>query len=198
MTEIVIATNNQGKFREIKSILADTGLNFLSLNDFDVPEVVEDGATFRENAEKKALAISEATGYVSISDDSGLEVEALGGQPGVYSARFAGPECNDNNNIEKLLRLLKDVPEEKRAAQFTCLVALAEAGRTLAVTSGVCRGKIARQKRGEGGFGYDPVFIPEGYDKTFAQLPAEEKNTISHRFKAFTAIKEELQKLKGR
>ena len=196
MKRILIATRNIHKFKEIGRILSLINFELVSLADFrNIPEVKEDCDTFRDNAIKKAREISKATGILSISDDSGLEVEALGGQPGVYSSRFSAPGATDEKNIKKLINLLKDIPVDKRDAQFVCWVALADKGRILATTNGICRGKITDAPYGEFGFGYDPVFIPKGYRKTFAQLGPGVKNKISHRYKAFSKMREVILKL---
>ncbi|MCK5306004.1 MAG: RdgB/HAM1 family non-canonical purine NTP pyrophosphatase [Candidatus Omnitrophica bacterium] len=191
MREILIATRNKNKFIEIKKMLEPLGLKLKSLNDFkNIPEIEEDGETFVENARKKAIEASLGAGLISLADDSGLEVEALGGRPGVYSARFSGPEANDEKNIEKLIGLLKNTPENKLKACFRCLAVLADKNKIIAETEGVCRGRIILSPRGSHGFGYDPVFIPDGYDKTFAELGSEIKDKISHRAKAFGEMSE--------
>ena len=166
-------------------ILQDAEWEVLTLEDFPyLPEVIEDGETFADNAVKKAVAVAEATGELSLADDSGLEVDFLGGKPGVYSARFAGEPCDDHENNKKLLELLQGVPDEDRTARFRCVIAVAHPRGEVRLAEGVCEGKIAFYPRGEGGFGYDPLFIPTGYDKTFAEISPEEKNSISHRGKA--------------
>ncbi len=196
MRKLIIATRNKGKFKEIKDILEPINFELKSLVDFkDIPEVKEDRSTFKENAIKKAKEISRLTGILSISDDSGLEVEALGGKPGVYSSRFSGPDATDEKNIKKLIGALKDMPEEKRAARFVCQAVLADKDRILSITTGICKGKIILEPRGNYGFGYDPVFAPEGYDKTFAELGPKVKNKISHRVKAFRKMKERILEL---
>ena len=150
----------------------------------EAPEVVEDGDTFEKNAVKKASLIAEHTGSMTLSDDSGLEVDALGGAPGVYSARYAGENASDADRIRKLLDALHNTPDAHRTAQFRCAVAVAAPGRETRVVVGVCEGRITRTPRGDLGFGYDPVFVPAGYDKTFGELGAEVKNQMSHRAKA--------------
>jgi len=196
MRKLVIATRNKGKFKEIKDILEPINFELKSLIDFkDIPEVKEDRNTFKENAIKKAKEISRLTGILSISDDSGLEVEALGGKPGVYSSRFSGPDATDEKNIKKLIQLLKDIPVEKRAARFVCQAVLADKDRILFITTGICKGKIILKPRGNYGFGYDPVFVPEGHDKIFAELGPKVKNKISHRVKAFRKMKERILEL---
>ena len=197
MRKLIIATRNKGKFKEIKDILEPINFELKSLADFkDMPEVKEDRNTFKENAIKKAKEVSRLTGILSISDDSGLEVEALGGKPGVYSSRFSGPKATDEKNIKKLIHLLKDVPEEKRAARFVCQAVLADKDKILATTNGICKGKIILKPRGNYGFGYDPLFVPEGYDKTFAELGPKVKNKISHRLKAFRKMREVIEQMR--
>src|SRR3972149_8360046 len=178
--KIVLATRNQGKIEEIRSLLkgeeTSGGIEICSLKDYpDVPEIREDGATFSENARKKALTVAQLTGQIAVADDSGLEVEALGGAPGVYSARFAGEGASDSANIKKLLELLRDIPSEKRGARFVCVMALATPDGGGSLVEGECRGMIAMEERGMSGFGYDPVFIVSGYGETFAELGSEGK-----------------------
>lgn len=198
---VVIATRNRKKLEELKRLLLgseanslDRGGEILCLEDFPyVPEVVEDGATFEENAIKKALEVAKATGLPAISDDSGLVVEALGGAPGIYSARYAGEPSDDRRNIEKLLRELEDVPPEKRQAYFECVIAFATPDGIVKTFRGRIDGIITEKPRGEGGFGYDPVFQPEGLNRTFAEVSKEEKDSMSHRMKAIRLLKEYLK-----
>ncbi len=192
----VIATRNKGKIKELEELLSDFGLDILPLAHFpQVGEIVEDGDTFFENAMKKAKTVSEKTGLMAIADDSGLEVDALKGAPGVYSARYAGEGATDEQNYLKLLDEMKDVPEEKRGAQFRCvMVAYRPDGRWVSA-EGVCRGRITYSPRGEKGFGYDPVFVPEGDTRTMAELTREEKNKISHRGKALGILQEKISEL---
>lgn len=183
---IVVATGNRGKLTELQSMLAPLGVEVKSLADYPgLPEVVEDGATFADNAVKKAVAVAGATGEIALADDSGLEVDHLGGAPGVHSARFAGENKDDRANNEKLLALLEGVPGEKRTARFKCVVALAAPGGRIYTAEGACEGVIGTVPRGEGGFGYDPLFIVPELDMTFAELGLDIKNSISHRGKAF-------------
>ncbi|MDI6703268.1 MAG: RdgB/HAM1 family non-canonical purine NTP pyrophosphatase [bacterium] len=188
MIEIVIASRNEKKVREIKQITKGIPIKLLPLGSFkDLPEIIEGGKTFQENAKKKALTIANLTGKISLADDSGLEVEALNGVPGIESSRFAK---TDKDRIDKLLGLMKDIPKEKRQAKFVCAVAIAlpDNGKVTAVSS-ECKGTISFKPRGRGGFGYDPIFIPEGYSKTFAELSRDAKNRISHRARAFKKAK---------
>lgn len=188
---IVVATGNRGKLEELSTMLAPLGVEIKSLADYpSMPEVMEDGETFADNAVKKARAVARATGEIALADDSGLEVDCLGGAPGVHSARFAGESKDDRANNEKLLRLLQHVPLEKRGAQFKCVVAVALPGGQVFTAEGVCRGIIGDRPVGEGGFGYDPLFIVPELGKTFAQLDMAVKNSISHRGKAFALARE--------
>ncbi len=187
---LVLATRNRGKVREIGSALAIPSLTFQSLNDFpDLPEVIEDGATFLENALKKARTVSEGLNFPVLSDDSGLVVDYLQGAPGIYSARFSGPEAIDQANNEKLLTLLQGVPEEKRTARFICVLVYYDPSGQWFQTEGTCAGRIAPAPKGDQGFGYDPVFYLPEFQKTMAQLPLETKNRISHRAKALAKMK---------
>lgn len=187
--KLVIATRNLHKLREIRQILAVSDLTLLSMQDFpDVPEVVEDGETFEANAIKKAVSAAKATGHWAMADDSGLEVEALNGAPGVCSARFAGEPVNYDANNRKLLHLLEN--ENNRRAWFRCVIALSSPSGVAHTVEGRCMGTIARECRGTHGFGYDPLFIPDGYSATFAELPPEVKNAISHRGRALQAAAE--------
>lgn len=194
MPLLVLATRNPGKIMEMQEILKDAPVDVVSCGAFPgLPEIAEDGETFEENAKKKALSTALATGEVALADDSGLEVDALGGAPGVRSARFAGAvlargASRDRANLEKLLSLLKDVPDPERTARFRCVVAVASPEGRVEVAGGACSGKIAFAPRGSSGFGYDPVFVPEGYDRTFAELGPETKNAISHRARALRAV----------
>lgn len=190
---IVLATRNRKKAEEMKKILeqgAMSSMNIFTLNDFpECPDVKEDGNTFEENAIKKAIHASKCTGMTAIADDSGLEVDALNGAPGVFSARYAGEVANDRANLEKLLKEMKHIPYEKRSARFVCCIALVSSG-DVQTFFGYAKGRIGTEPRGKKGFGYDPVFYPEGYDITFAEMSEEKKNAISHRYKAL----KELQK----
>ncbi|AZR73384.1 non-canonical purine NTP pyrophosphatase, RdgB/HAM1 family [Anoxybacter fermentans] len=198
MEKIVIASRNPYKVQELKALLKDESIQVLSLNHFpEIPEVVEDGKTFKENALKKAREICKATQLPTLADDSGLEVDLLDGAPGVYSARFAGPDATDADNNRKLLELLKDHPDlNERTARFKSVIALVLPDGRERVVEGSCEGLLLTEPRGQGGFGYDPLFYLPEYNATFAELPMEVKNRISHRGKAFCSIIEEIRKLK--
>jgi len=187
--EIVIATRNKRKLEEIRRIGRDWAITFLSLDDFpDCPQVEEDGETFEANAVKKALSVSRWTGKHAVADDSGLEVDALGGAPGVRSARYAGIQSNDRENLEKLLKGLGSVEGEQRGARFVCSVAFVVPEGSVKTFGGVVRGRIGTEPLGENGFGYDPVFYPEGRLRTFAEMSDAEKDAISHRGKALREL----------
>jgi len=183
--KVVLATRNKGKIREIVPILSSQlkiPVEILSLLDYPhIPEIKEDGRTLEENAIKKATTVASLTGLITIADDSGLEVDALDGLPGVHSARFAGEEADDKKNMEKLLHLLEGIPLERRTARFRCVIAIAHPSGEIHTVDGTCDGIITTEKRGERGFGYDPVFLIPSYGKTFAELGEEIKNRISHR-----------------
>jgi len=187
--DLLLATRNPNKTREFAQILG----NEFTVNDLssgaNAPKIEETGHTFEENAILKALAVSRdrsALGGLVAADDSGLEVDALGGAPGIYSARYAGENATDQENVAKLLRTLaeQNVPASKRTARFRCVIALARAGKLLGTFEGVAEGTIVDFARGQNGFGYDPVFLPSGFEETFAELPVETKNRISHRAQA--------------
>lgn len=183
--KLVLATRNLGKVRELSDMLRRSVVQICSLQDFpDAPEVVEDGETYEENACKKANIIAHYTGHLALADDAGLEVAALNGAPGVHSKRWAGDDATDAIRIAKLLAALEGNPN--RAARFVAAVAIAHPNTAIVtqVVTGVCEGHITLSPVGTGGFGYDPVFVPVGYDKTFAELGEECKNRISHRAKA--------------
>lgn len=189
MREILLATRNRGKVREIEQLTADAGWTWRGLDDFpDIPDVVEDGATFAENARKKALHYAAATGLTTLADDSGLEVDGLDGKPGVHSARYAGSPKSDAANNRKLVEALRGVPAEKWTARFRCAMALVGDGEVVAETSGAVEGRIVAEPRGDGGFGYDPHFFVGQCGKRMAELPPETKNAISHRGQAMRAM----------
>jgi len=191
--ELVLATRNRNKVIELVALLGDLGVTIRTLDEFpDAPEVVEDGDTCEANAIKKARAIADSTGLPAVADDTGLEVDALGGRPGVYAARYAGEDATYEDNCRKLLLELTDVPREQRAARFLTVAAIALPSDGIRVAQGTLEGVIAEEASGTLGFGYDPVFqIPE-LGKTLAQLSADQKNTISHRAKAFAKVREML------
>ncbi len=194
--ELVLASRNKKKVEELRRILKDLPVKILSVNDFPhLEEVVEDGETFEENALKKARYVCKKTGLPALSDDSGLEVEALGGKPGVKSARYAGEEATDEENIRKLLKELEGLPTEKRSAQFVCCLALVMPSGEEYLFWGYVKGRISDNPIGSKGFGYDPVFIPDGYEITFAQMESEEKDALSHRRKAIDKFKQFLLEL---
>lgn len=196
MTDIVLASRNPKKIKELKALLADLPVRVLSLDDFcGVPEVEETGQTFAENAEIKAKTVAQATGLISVADDSGLEVDALGGQPGVYSNRFAGPDATDRDKYMRILELLQGVSDDNRTARFHAAVAVATPEGETVVVEGTCEGRIARKPRGEGGFGYDPIFYLPEFGRTMAELPPDVKNQISHRAKAMHAAKNVIRRL---
>jgi len=193
---LVLATRNPGKIKEIRETLSGLGLAFRTLSDFpDISEIHEDGTTFQENAKKKALTVARATGLPALADDSGLEVDALGGAPGVRSARFAGEGADDLSNNRKLLDLLRDVPPERRTARFRCALALAFPDGRVYTVEGTCEGRIVEDPAGEGGFGYDPLFLVLEEGRTFAQMTREEKNRISHRGRALSKLRELLSQI---
>lgn len=190
MIRIIVATNNQGKMGEIKEIFQNSRYEMVSLKDINFTDnIVEDQDSFKGNALKKALTVMEVTNEIVLGDDSGLEVDELGGSPGILSARFAGERSKDRDNNEKLLELMNNIPLDKRGAQFRCVMALVSPNGEELISEGICRGTISYEPHGKFGFGYDPLFIPEGYDKTFAQLGEKEKNKISHRAIALKNMK---------
>lgn len=185
MNKFLVATHNKNKVREMRAILGD-GVELIPLPK-DAPEVVEDGKTFSENALKKAREYAQYSHMPTIAEDSGLEVEALGGAPGIYSARFAGEKAASKENNHLLLERLTGVPPEKRGARFVCCMVYKD-GDVEKIFEGEVWGRIALEKAGKSGFGYDPIFIPEGFDRTFAELPIEVKNSMSHRFNAIKKL----------
>ncbi len=188
--ELVVATKNKKKLEEIKEILKGLNLKMLSLADYPkAPRIIENGKTFRENAIKKAVKIAKFTNKLTLGEDSGLCVDALRGDPGVYSSRFAGKDKSDRKNNLKLLRLLEGLPVIKRKAHYYCAVALADKDGLVGVTQGECSGFIGFTLKGSFGFGYDPLFVIPEYRKTFAQLGARIKHKMSHRFRALQKAK---------
>ncbi|MFM7201836.1 MAG: XTP/dITP diphosphatase [Myxococcota bacterium] len=189
----VVATRNAKKLRELREVLESMGVALETLEAYPhAPEVDETGSTFEENAALKAVTVARALDRWVLADDSGLEVDALGGAPGVYSARYSGEGATDASNRVKLLEALRGVPKEKRAARFVCVICLSSpAGETLSVRAS-CEGRILDEARGQGGFGYDPLFWVEGYGQTMAELSAEEKHRVSHRGKALRMLRAKL------
>lgn len=199
---IIFATGNEGKMREIRAILGDMEIEVRSMKEAGLAlDIEEDGSTFEENARIKAAAVAKALAAqgkteecVVMADDSGLEIDALNKEPGVYSARYLGEETPFSEKSENLLRRLKDVPEEKRTARFVCAIAAVFPGGEEIVTEGVVEGRIGGELRGDNGFGYDPIFYLPEHGRTAAELTDEEKNQISHRSRALEQMKEELRK----
>ena len=203
--EILVATRNPGKIREMHEALRPSQIKLRYLHEFpDVSSIDEVGRTYEENAVLKALGYSKQTGICALADDSGLEVDALGGMPGALSARFGGEHASDDERIEKLLAAISERPDQERIARFVCCMALAgwqpngkvdgNEPRLLSITEAKCEGVIATAPRGARGFGFDPVFVPGGYSETVSELPAEVKNTISHRALALAAMREFLDR----
>jgi XTP/dITP diphosphohydrolase len=194
MTSIILATRNRHKIEEIKTILSDLPLEVLTLNDFpNVPPLKEEGVTFQENSLQKAQIVYMHTKIPTLADDSGLEVFYLNGRPGVYSARYAGEGATDEANNKKLLGEMLGVPPRRRRAQFRAVLTLLN-GATVEMTVGICPGMLAEAPRGTNGFGYDPIFLPDGFSRTYAELTAAEKNIISHRAKALATMKDVLRR----
>lgn len=194
--ELVLATRNRHKGEELAALLGDLGIRIRTLEEFpDAPDVVEDGETCEANAVKKATTIAQATGLPAVADDTGLEVDALGGRPGVYAARYAGENATYEDNCRKLLQELQGIPRERRTARFITVAALALPGTGARVAHGALEGVIAEEPGGTLGFGYDPVFVVPELGKTLAQVPADEKNRISHRARAFAQMREILSGL---
>lgn len=188
-SELLIATHNRGKIRELASWLGRLPLRLRSLDEFpSIQEVAETGTTFVENAVLKATGYARQTGLWSLADDSGLEVEALDGAPGVFSARYAGAQASDAERVELLLEELAQTKDTERRARFVCVIAIATPDAQLAnVAEGICEGHLTHAARGRSGFGYDPIFVPRGYEQTFGELPDEVKRSISHRARALEA-----------
>ena len=197
INELVLATRNPHKGAELVALLSDLGIRIRTLAEFpDAPEVAEDGQTCEANAVKKAQAIMQHTGRTAVADDTGLEVDALGGRPGVHAARYAGPNATYEHNWRKLLRELEGVPPERRRARFITVAAIARPSAKVEVVDGVLEGLIAEEPAGTQGFGYDPVFFVPEAGKTLAELTADEKNRISHRARALAKVRNMLGKLK--
>ncbi len=192
--KLILATNNKNKIIEIRDKFSDVkGLELVPLGSYpDPPEIVEDGETFRDNAEKKARGIAAFTGHLSMADDSGLEIEALNGRPGVYSARYGGESATDEDRNRMVLDEMQGVPPSRRAARFVCVIAICGPDGRCVFAEGECGGRIAEEMIGARGFGYDPIFFLPDRGKTMAELPLEEKNLISHRAKALEKAREML------
>ena len=185
MKKILLGSKNKGKIQEFQEAFQDSQIEILSLNDFpDCPDAPETGNSFEENASQKALFYQEFTGLPSLADDSGIEVDALGGAPGIYSARYAGEPANDSANNQKLLENLEGIPNEKRTGRFVCVLALAKNGQIVQLSRGTAEGIVLEAPRGENGFGYDPLFFVPNLKKTMAELSITEKRQISHRGEA--------------
>lgn len=194
MRPLLVATTSQHKLEEYRALLAGLPFELRSLSDAGIDEDVEEtGVTFEENARLKAERYRDLSGLLTLADDSGLEVDALGGRPGVHSKRWAGDVSDDDRNI-RLLELLADVPEEQRSARYRCVIALAEPGGSTSIAEGACEGRIASEPAGANGFGYDPLFFVRELDQTFGQAPPEVKNRLSHRARAAQAARRLLEK----
>ena len=192
--DLVLATRNRHKGEELTALLGDLDLHIHTMEEFpDVPDVIEDGETCEANAIKKAQSISKATGLLTVADDTGLEVDALDGRPGVYAARYAGEHASYEDNWRKLLRELTGVPPHRRTARFVTVAAIVFLGETAQVATGYLDGLIAESPAGTRGFGYDPVFFVSQLGKTLAEISSADKNTISHRAKAFAQVRNLLQ-----
>ena len=191
MQELIVASRNKGKINEIKELLADLPFKIFSLLDYpELPDVIEDGATYRANALKKAVQIAKALGKITMADDSGIEIRALNGAPGIYSARFAGKGADEKAKNRKLFAMLEGVSMAKRQARYRCVIALSDGkGKAMGVTQGTCSGYITLEERGSNGFGFDPLFLIKRYNKTFGELPASVKAKISHRARALKKFK---------
>lgn len=197
--KLVVSTGNEHKLKEIKEILKDLPIKVLSKKDIGLNNmnVIEDGNTLEENSFKKAQALADKLDYMVLADDSGLFVDILNGEPGAFSSRYAGEEGNDKKNNIKLLKRLENIPLEKRTAKFMTVMVLITEDKETIIVSGECKGKIGREPIGYNGFGYDPLFIPEGYKNTFAELGEDVKNRISHRAKALENLRDKILELLG-
>ncbi|WP_406242508.1 XTP/dITP diphosphatase [Tissierella carlieri] len=195
--KLVVSTGNQHKVEEIKNILEGLSIEVVSKKDVGLGdlEVIEDGETLEENSLKKAKALAQRLDYMVLADDSGLFVDKLNGEPGVYSSRYAGEEGNDKKNNNKLLEELQDIPLKERNAKFKTVIVLITEDKESTIVYGECKGKVGFEPKGKNGFGYDPLFTPDGYDKTFGELGEEIKNKISHRAKALENLKEALKNI---
>lgn len=197
MKKIIIATKNKGKVKEFKTFFAPHEIEVVSLLDLDeeVPDIEETGESFVENAALKAEEISSRFQQPVLADDSGLIIDGLEGRPGIYSARYAGEPTNDQANIDKVLKEMKEIPIEDRSARFVCVLAIARPGEETIFVTGYCEGQIKTEQDGENGFGYDPIFVPEGYTETMAELEPAEKNQISHRKQAMKQLENRIHLL---
>ncbi|MFS0672975.1 XTP/dITP diphosphatase [Ornithinibacillus sp. 179-J 7C1 HS] len=195
MKEIIIATKNEGKAKEFKTLFDRYGIKAVSLLDLpqDLPDIEETGSTFEENAALKSEGIANILNIPVMADDSGLEIDALDGKPGIFSARYAGEPKDDKKNIQKVLEELKNVPEADRTARFVCVLSISIPGEKTIYKKGYCEGSIAIEEKGNHGFGYDPIFIPKVYSHTMAELTPEEKNKISHRKNAMVQLEDWIQ-----
>ena len=193
--QIILATHNKHKVIEIQELLKSLDIEIISLTDLEnPPHIIEDGDTFKANALKKAKTIAREYGLPAIADDSGIQVDYLKGEPGIYSARFAGENATDTENNKKLMDCLEGVPFEERKARYACAIALARNGYPSHTFSGTCTGYITTEKKGAQGFGYDPLFYFSSFKKTFAEIPPEKKNSVSHRYQALKKLKIFLEK----
>lgn len=196
MEILIVATGNPKKLKEIRALIHGLDFEVRSLADYDdLPEIIEDGRTFRANALKKALTISRRTGALVMGEDSGIEVKALGNRPGVFSARYSDPGATDARNNAKMLEELRDVPDQERQARYRCVAALTRGDEIIATVSGTCRGMIAREECGTNGFGYDPLFLIPEYGQTFGQLDPAVKAGMSHRARAMKKLRRVLERL---
>ncbi len=197
--KVVVATRNRGKLREIVPLVADLGLELVTIDELAPDaELREDGVTFEENALAKGRQAARATGLPAIADDSGLEVDALDGAPGVYSARYAGPGADDDRNNAKLLEALRDVPPGRRAGRYRCVATYVDPARGVEIArAGACEGEILAVPRGTEGFGYDPLFLVPSLARTMAEIPLEQKNQLSHRAAAFRALAQAMRESLG-
>jgi XTP/dITP diphosphohydrolase len=192
---VVLASSNSGKLRELASLLAALGLDLIAQSSLGVETPPETGETFAANALLKARHAAAATNFPALADDSGIEVDALGGRPGIYSARYAGEGASDQDNVRKMLGELRDIAEERRTARYQCVIAFVStaADPEPILASGTWEGTLIREPRGLGGFGYDPIFVPHGFDRTAAELDAAQKNSLSHRGQALATLVTQLQ-----
>jgi XTP/dITP diphosphohydrolase len=197
MKEVLIATKNVGKVKEFQTLFDRYGIKAVSLLDLEqeLPDIEETGSTFEENAALKSEGIAEILNIPVMADDSGLVIDALDGRPGIFSARYAGEPKDDKRNIVKVLNELENVPEEKRTARFVCVISVSVPGQPTIFRKGFCEGTIGMEEVGNHGFGYDPIFIPEGQQQTMAELSPDEKNKISHRSNAIIQLEDWIQKL---